>query len=106
MARVAQTGGGREPYWRLVVARWKHSALSVRTFCGAEGLNPSRSRDGPSQFLNGFRGFLQADAFGGYDGIYSGGLVVEVGCNAHARRRFTEAQKSDAALSRSTGVLS
>jgi transposase len=40
MARVAQSGGGREPYWRLVVARWKHSGLSVRTFCGAEGLNP------------------------------------------------------------------
>ena len=57
----------------------------------------SRSRDGPSRFLDGFRGFLQADAFGGYDGIYAGGRVVEVGCNAHARRKFIEAQTSDAA---------
>jgi Transposase IS66 family len=56
-------------------------------------------RDGPSQFLAGFRGFLQADAFGGYDGIYAGGDVVEVGCNAHARRKFIEAQASDAARS-------
>jgi transposase len=55
----------------------------------------SRSRDGPSKFLEGFHGFLQADAFGGYDGIYAGGRVVEVGCNAHARRKFIEAQKTD-----------
>ena len=39
MARVVQSEGSREPYWRLVVTRWKHSGLSVRTFCRAEGLN-------------------------------------------------------------------
>jgi transposase len=63
----------------------------------------SRSRDGPSQFLEGYRGFLQADAFGGYDGIYAGGRVIEVGCNAHARRKFVEAQKTD--LSRAAAAL-
>ena len=57
----------------------------------------SHKRDGPSRFLEGFRGFLQADAFSGYDGIYAGGDVVEVGCNAHARRKFIEAQTSDPA---------
>lgn len=57
----------------------------------------SRKRDGPSRFLRGFRGHLQADAFSGYDGIYVGGDVVEVGCNAHARRKFVEAQKTDPA---------
>src|SRR3954471_16601515 len=57
----------------------------------------SRKRHGPSRFLKGFRGFLQADAFSGYDGIYSGGDVVEVGCNAHARRKFIEAQTTDPA---------
>jgi len=59
----------------------------------------SHKRDGPRQFLGGFRGFLQADAFSGYDGIYAGGDVVEVGCNAHARRKFIEAQVSDPARS-------
>jgi transposase len=59
----------------------------------------SHKRDGPSKFLGGFCGFLQADAFSGYDGIYAGGDVVEVGCNAHARRKFIEAQASDAARS-------
>jgi transposase len=57
----------------------------------------SRSRDGPSQFLEGYRGFLQADAFGGYDGICAGGRVIEVGCNAHARRKFVEARTTDVA---------
>ncbi len=63
---------------------------------------PSRSRDGPRQFLNGWSGHLQADAFGGYDGIYAGeagGRVTEVACWAHARRKFYEARHSDAALS-------
>jgi transposase len=55
----------------------------------------SRKRDGPSRFLKGFRGYLQADAFSGYDRIYAGGDVVEVGCNAHARRKFVESQKTD-----------
>jgi hypothetical protein len=54
-------------------------------------------RFGPSKFLEGDRGFLQADASGGYDGIYAGGKVIEVGCNAHARRKFIEAQKTDGA---------
>jgi transposase len=63
----------------------------------------SHKRDGPSRFLKGFHGFLQADAFSGYDGIYAGGDVVEVGCNAHARRKFIEAQTSDPA--RATAAL-
>jgi transposase len=59
----------------------------------------SRKRDGPRAFLKGYRGYLQADAFSGYDGIYAGGDVVEVGCNAHARRKFIESQTTDAARS-------
>jgi transposase len=58
---------------------------------------PNRSRDGPDEFLRDFSGFLQADAYSGYDGIYKdpGRDVTEVGCWAHARRRFYEAQTSD-----------
>lgn len=67
---------------------------------------PSRSRDGPMEFLRnwgkGDRVYLQADAFGGYDGIYTGeagGLVTEVACWAHARRKFYDAKSSDPASS-------
>lgn len=53
---------------------------------------PHRKRSGPVRVLRGFRGYLQADAFSGYDVIYDGGNVVEVACWAHARRMFFDAQ--------------
>jgi transposase len=56
---------------------------------------PDRSRDGPVQWLAGYSGYLQADAYGGYDGIFAGGNVIEVACWAHARRKFYDAQDSD-----------
>ena len=40
MAKSVHGRPSREPYWRQVIARWKRSGLSVRAFCGAEGLNP------------------------------------------------------------------
>lgn len=58
--------------------------------------HPSRSRDGPLTFLKGFTGFVQADAFGGYDGLYATG-ATEVACWAHARRKFVEARDTDPA---------
>ena len=67
---------------------------------------PSRSRDGPMKFLRDWgkdeRVYLQADAFGGYDGIYAGdagGQVTEVACWAHARRKFYDARRSEPAVS-------
>lgn len=45
----------------------------------------------PQDFLASFRGYLQADAYTGYDALYSSGRIVEVGCWAHARRRFVDA---------------
>jgi len=63
---------------------------------------PNRKRDGPMTFLKDWgkddRRYLQADAFGGYDGIYAcqaGGNVVEVACWVHCRRYFYEARHSD-----------
>jgi transposase len=44
---------------------------------------PDRSRAGPSQWLDAFKGYLQADAYGGYDGIYArgnGSEIIEVAC--------------------------
>ena len=42
----------------------------------------SRSRDGPASFLQGFTGYLHADAFAGYDAIYLGSqsAIREVAC--------------------------
>jgi hypothetical protein len=55
---------------------------------------PRRTRDGPQLFLTGFRGYLQADAFSGYDRICAGSDVIEVACWAHVRRKFYEARTS------------
>jgi transposase len=55
----------------------------------------SRERDGPARFLNGFRGYLQADAYSGYDRIYAGDLVREVACWIHARRYWHQAIDND-----------
>lgn len=56
---------------------------------------PNRQRDGPAKWLAGYAGYLQADAYGGYDGIYHQEQVTEVACWAHARRKFYDAQDSD-----------
>ena len=56
---------------------------------------PSRSRDGPAKWLKNFTGYLQADAYGGYDGIYHSQGVTEVACWAHVRRKFYDVQDSD-----------
>jgi transposase len=55
-----------------------------------------RSRDGPKRFLEGFAGYLQADACSAYDGIYLGsaGKIIEVACWAHCRRKWYDARES------------
>jgi transposase len=56
---------------------------------------PDRSAEGPERILEKFRsGFLQADAYSGYDRIHARG-ILEVGCMAHARRKFDEAKSTD-----------
>ena len=66
---------------------------------------PTRERVGPTAFLKGFKGHLQADAYVVYDSFFTDperGLV-EVGCWAHARRHFHNALENDKA--RMGGVL-
>jgi transposase len=60
---------------------------------------PDRSSVGPQRMLKGYEGYLQADAYSAYDMIYAGKKIIEVGCWAHARRKFDEAKTSDAVRS-------
>jgi transposase len=68
----------------------------VSAFGTAYDATETRSRDGPLEFLRGFRGYLQCDAYAGYDELFrrAKGSIVEVGCWAHARRKFVEAEKT------------
>lgn len=61
---------------------------------------PTHERDGPDRFLADFQGKLQADAYRGYDALYATGRVLEIGCWAHARRRFVEAFMTDSTPAR------
>jgi transposase len=52
------------------------------------------------QFLSGFKGYLQSDAYSGYNWVDDSKDMTSVGCHAHARRPFAELVK----LSKSTGL--
>jgi transposase len=63
---------------------------------------PRRKSDGPREFLRGYSGYIQADAanlydrlFGDAEGASEEEAAKEVGCWAHARRRFFDAQVTD-----------
>jgi transposase len=53
-----------------------------------------RSKKRPMDFLDGYRGYVHADAYSGYDELFRLEWVIEVGCWAHARRKFDEAASS------------
>jgi transposase len=52
-----------------------------------------RSQTFPQAFLAGYRGFVQADAYDGYNAVH--GNIRHLGCWMHARRYFVEAEPSD-----------
>ncbi len=56
---------------------------------------PNRCRDGPDAFFKGYKGYLQVDAYSGYEGLFVTGDIKEVACWAHARRKFFEAKTTD-----------
>jgi len=46
------------------------------------------------RMLCDYSGYLQADAYSGFDALYQSGRIVEVGCWAHARRKFVDIVKA------------
>ncbi|CAH8241194.1 hypothetical protein VAEKB19_5610004 [Vibrio aestuarianus] len=50
----------------------------------------SRARACPVNFLGDYSGYLQSDGYAAYDGLTN---ITNVGCLAHARRKFMEAKK-------------
>lgn len=57
---------------------------------------PNRNRAGPRTWLGDYQGFLQCDAYAGYDELFrQNSELIEVGCWAHARRYFFEAKESE-----------
>jgi len=54
---------------------------------------PSRSSEVAASFLKGYKGVVQTDGYAGYDFLDTLPDIFHVGCWAHARRKFTEAEK-------------
>ena len=63
----------------------KHSPIKAVVYDFAQG----RGSEHPNAFLNGFKGKLICDGYNGYKPLFGRG-VIEVGCMAHARRKFHE----------------
>ena len=55
--------------------------------------SPDRKGERPADHLATFSGFLQADAYAGFNRLY-GERITEVGCWAHARRKVFEVHES------------
>jgi transposase len=62
--------------------------------CTVFDLSVGRSRDAPAAFLKGYKGFVHADGYAGYNPVYEGG-ATHIGCWMHARRYFFDARLSD-----------
>jgi transposase len=56
-------------------------------------LTAGRSQTFPQAFLDGYRGFVHADAYDGYNAVHNN--LRHLGCWMHARRYFVEAEPSD-----------
>ncbi len=50
--------------------------------------SPDRKGEHPQRHLAGFRGILQADAFAGFNRLYTSGAIQQAPCMAHIRRKF------------------
>ena len=55
--------------------------------------HPSRSGNVASSFLNEYRGVVLTDGFSGYNFLDTKADVTHLGCWAHVRRKFMDAQK-------------
>jgi transposase len=61
---------------------------------------PDRSRASPLEVLGDRKGYVQADAYSGYDELFETSSCVELGCWAHARRKFDEAKTTEPSLAK------
>jgi transposase len=56
--------------------------------------DPTRSGEVPKRLFEEFRGYLQTDAYAGYNDVVRDGNITRVLCLAHARRYFVDGLKA------------
>ena len=57
-----------------------------------------RCKTRPKAFLNGYRGYIHADAYKGYDDLFCQEGVYECACWMHVRRKYVEAEDGPISL--------
>ena len=65
-------------------------AQAIRLFHYAD----SRRGEVASALLSGYQGYLQTDDYAGYNAACAENTITQLGCWAHARRKFIDAQKA------------
>lgn len=55
-----------------------------------------RGREGPLEFFKGYRGYFMSDDYAGYNELMRTEDIIHMGCWAHVRRKFKEAQDTQA----------
>ena len=74
-------------------------AQPIRLFQYAD----SRRGEVASTLLAGFEGYLQTDDYAGYNTACTENTITQLGCWAHARRKFIDAQKASSGKTKKTG---
>ncbi len=64
-----------------------------------------RVGDGPQGILSGYTGYIQADAYAGYNVLFGEGKASEVACWAHTRRKFYDNKESQREVAHEALVL-
>ena len=91
---VLDPGRGRTKKGRLwVYVRDDRPCADVSPPAAVFFYTPDRKGERPAEHLARFGGFLQADAYAGFDKLY-GERIVEVACWAHLRRKIFDVHES------------
>ena len=68
--------------------------VDPHTRLAAYDFSETRAGAHPQAWLRDWRGYLVADAYGGYDALYANPELREVACWAHTRRKFYDIAKA------------
>jgi transposase len=96
---VLAPGTGKTQTGRL----WVY-ARDERTWAGAAPpaafyqFSMDRRGEHPRRHLEGFKGWMHADGYGGFKALYESGAITEVACMAHIRRKFFDQHASNGSL--------
>jgi len=74
---------------------WVYRGQVGEVFYMVSETKEAKDPNGPFHVLRGYRGSVQADAAGNHNELFRDGTRVEVGCNAHARRKFFDARETN-----------